>query len=174
MVHDRKPSEAAIAEHEAHIKVLMANDAELFRQVSDTRKEMGDGFNRLSELIRQSTKHQPANWPALVATAVAMVAFGYNHIQTVKQPLEAADARASSRIEGITAIVNETARLAGITEAKTDHNFARVHEMSEEAAVTRAKVANLEGTLHMLEKQTDAIDLGRSRGWNQSAQPLKP
>lgn len=146
---------------------ITAQQGEQISALAANYKTLEKGLGTLSQSVQELTKsfHKPVNFTAWISISISAVVLAAVYLEARFDPVEKLSERAVRWTDERDRALQEDYVLWGAQGAKLEHNFNRVHELSEEVDKVSERVAAIEGAWPLMLKQLDAVDNGGSRRW---------
>lgn len=178
-----------VAAIEGTLEAVSQKTDDLGIQVASQGRETRAAIAELTRSLTERTDVQPVNWldvlKAVMNGATLLLTLSIFAVGGIAGLVAWQISDGRTRLEPIQQMVQENAAYRtkrqadllnametfGSLQSQVEHNTTRVHELSEEIDHIGERTSYVEGTMRMIEKQLDAVDNGRSRGWNKIALP---
>lgn len=146
---------------------ITAQQGEQISALAANYKTLEKGLNTLSTSVQELTRsfHKPVNFTAWISITISAIVLAAVYLEARFDPVEKLAERAVNWTDARDALLQEDYVVWGSQLAKNEHNFERVHELSEEVDKVSERVAVIEGAWPLMLKQLDAVDSGGSRRW---------
>jgi hypothetical protein len=118
--------QAKLAEHDARLDTFGTELHSVRTELRETNTKIDAGFAEM----RRSLQAKPTNWVGIGVLLVGTIGLLYTHLALVVSPIKDRQARIEAQI----------LPLNGMRE-KVEHNYPRVHELSEEVDAAKEQVA---------------------------------